>query len=85
MVHRNPVTSNGEVEGNDNPPVFDKRWDTIDQAPEKRQKGEFDSHDCYPSEYKALNDQFTKCEDSIQILRVECEASRRVHNSLDEI
>ena len=85
MVHRKPVTSNGEIEGNDNSPVFDERWDTIDQAPEKRQKREFDSHDCHPSECKALDDQFTKCEDSIQILRLECKASRRVRNSLHEI
>ena len=55
-VHGNPITSSGEVEGNDNPPVFDERWNTIDQAPEKRQKGEFDSHHCHPSEYTDLDD-----------------------------
>lgn len=61
-IHGGAITSDGEVEDDDDPPVFDERWDAIDQTPEKGQEREFDSHHCHPSEYKACRDQLTKLE-----------------------
>lgn len=64
-VHGGSITSDGEVEDDDDPPVFDEGWNSIDQTPEKRQKSEFNSHHCHPSEYKACCDQLTKLENRI--------------------
>ena len=64
-VYGGPISSNSEVEGDDDPPIFDERWNTIDQTPEKRQEREFDSHHRDPSKYKACGDQLTEFENSI--------------------
>ena len=50
-VHGGTISSDGDVEGDHDPPVPDERWNTIDQTPEKSQEGELDSHHCHPSEY----------------------------------
>lgn len=64
-IHGGPISSDDEIEGDDDPPVFDKWWDTIDQTPEECQERELDSHHCHPSEYKACGDQLTKFENRV--------------------
>lgn len=84
-IHGGTITSDGEVEYNDHPPIFDERWNAINQTSEKRQEREFDSHHCHPREYKACCNQLTEFENWIKILRKECDASWGVCHSFGEI
>ena len=64
-VHGGTISSDREVEGDNDPPIFDKRWDAIDQTPEQREEGKFDSHHGHPSEYKSCGDELTEFENGV--------------------
>ena len=84
-VHRGTIPSHGKVEGDDEPPVFDQRWNPIDQTSEKRQEGEFDGHHGHPSQYQVCRDQLPELEDSVEVLRSEREASWRICHCFGEV
>ena len=84
-VDRGPVTGDGKIECDDEPPVFDEAWHPIDETLKERQERKFDSHHGDPCEYQACCDQFTELKNSVQVWWRGGKKSRCVCESFGEV
>ena len=84
-IDRGTVPSDGEVENDNEPPVFDQGWNSIDQAFEKRQERKLDRHHGYPCKYKASSHQLAKLKNPVEIRRLGCEECWCVCESFGQV